>query len=206
MSLSDEKSYNEYRECSGPLFDIISDTVGDLLEEGVITFAASGNSAFRGVSFPACSPATIAVGATYNKDFSGGANWGICWDMGPKVDDVPCFTNMGPLLDFVAPYSSVLVRLGGRGGEYFGGTSSSAAYASGAAALLLQANPSLPFETILHAMQNQGPIAKDFASRGLFRRLDVEKALIAVPEPEVSLALPFCLGMLFLFNKGRRSF
>ncbi|MGJ7450864.1 S8 family serine peptidase [Aquipuribacter sp. MA13-13] len=131
----------------------LADAVEDARDAGVLVVAAAGNDGTGALTMPAAHPSVLAVGST---DHSGTAS--------TADDEVGAWTNPGTAHrrpDLLAPGRSVAgLRLpgsladrehpeglvaGDRSGRLFRGTgtSQSAAVVSGAAALLLQADPTL---------------------------------------------------------------
>lgn len=109
---------------------VLHDTIQRALEQGVIVVAAAGNSNTSAPQYPATYPGVIAVtavdSANQKADF---ANYGAAW------------------VDLAAPgvgITSTMVGPLGSGYASWSGTSMSAPFVSGAAALLRQALPSAP--------------------------------------------------------------
>lgn len=121
-------------------------------QAGITIFAAAGN---RGLTeqlmAPACVSGVAAVGNVYTADI-GSFTWPTCVDATTMTDQIACSSNSSVALDLLAPGVQVTsTRLGG-GQSVQSGTSMSTAYASGAAALLLEARPALTpaeLETVL---------------------------------------------------------
>ncbi len=95
--------------------------------KGAVVVAAGGNSYSSGnwVQYPAASPHVLGVAST-----DGAGN--------PSA-----FSNTGPHIDLAAPGEGILAAVPGAGYSTESGTSFSAPHVSGAAALVLSANPNL---------------------------------------------------------------
>src|SRR5262249_37815747 len=113
---------------------------------GIVLIAASGNLGPKAApQYPAADPNVIAVSATDAKD-------NIC-----KA------SNIGPHIAVTAPGVDILVPAPNSNYQVTSGTSFSAAYVSGVAALLLQRAPGLRPETMRQILEQT---AKDLGPRG----------------------------------------
>jgi subtilisin family serine protease len=113
---------------------------------GILVVASSGNFAqANAMSEPACLPSVMSVGAVVDVALS---------IMVPNLcsgsvlaGEVPCYSNAAPFLDVLAPSHCALTAraavLGGGTLPCFGGTSASAPYVAGAAALLMGTSKAL---------------------------------------------------------------
>lgn len=105
-------------------------------DNGILIVASAGNGGpgEDTIQYPAKYPEVIAVGSI-NKDF--------------KRSD---FSSIGPELDLVAPGSNILSTMSNGGYGTFSGTSMSAAYVTGAAALLWSKNLALSSDDIINQL------------------------------------------------------
>jgi parallel beta-helix repeat protein len=143
---------------------------------------SSGNQAYKnGISYPACSPNAISVGATYDASAPGSAYWGSCTDDTIVVDKVTCFTNSHQILDLMAPgaviYSTVLNGLH----SWKSGTSMAAPHVAGTIALMKQfSNDSLTADQILTILKNTGVPVTDEGNGLTFPRIDALEAISSI--------------------------
>jgi hypothetical protein len=168
--------------CSG---SATTTAINALVNAGVAVFASSGNESHdAGISFPACVGSAISVGGVYDANISGTLSWCgatcgtiVCTDTNPPVDSFVCHANSGTNLDLLAPDWQTDTPKSGGGTLAFGGTSASAPYAAGEAALLLQAQPSLAPAALRTLMKAYGPLVTNPGNGLAFRRTDVAGAL-----------------------------
>jgi subtilisin len=113
--------------------------IDNLRSRGIATVIASGNDGFSdGVSFPACISSAITVGST------------------TKTDAVSSFSNSSPLVELLAPGSSITSSVPGGGFLAFNGTSMAAPHVAGAWADLKETTPAASVSTVLSALQSTG--------------------------------------------------
>lgn len=186
LSLGDNQEYNS----SSGLICHLSATaraIADLHDAGVAVFVASGNDGYEaGVSFPACVAEAVAVGGVYDASLGtvawcvpGDCGQTLCTDTNVAADDFVCHTNAGNPLDLLAPDWKTTVPAAGGGTQSFGGTSASAPYAAGMAALLYQAAPSLDAVAVEGLMTSHGPGIVDPRTAQVYPRTDVQGAVLA---------------------------
>ncbi|MGH9459215.1 MAG: S8 family peptidase [Thermoanaerobaculia bacterium] len=155
-----------------------------LRDVGAIVVAPSGNDAnAAGIGLPACLEAAVAVGAVYDADI-GAARHAVCTDGTTAPDQVCCFSNSGAALDLLAPGAAITTGLvGGRVGTVVG-TSYAAAHVAGAAAILMQLDPSRTVDEIEQILRASGkPVADPRNSAVTTPRLDVFAAVLAAEPP-----------------------
>ena len=113
--------------------------IDNLRSVGIATAIASGNDGFSdGVSFPACISSAITVGST------------------TKTDVMSGFSNSSPLVELLAPGSSINSSVPGGGFLPFDGTSMATPHVAGAWADLKETTPGASVSTVLSALQSTG--------------------------------------------------
>jgi len=126
------------------------DAVDAAVNSGVVVVVAGGNSNKDACSFsPAFVPSAITVGST------------------TSTDDRSSFSNYGSCTNIWAPGSDVVSasHKSDTGSESFSGTSMACPHVSGAAALVLQANPNMKPSAVLASMVDSA--ARDYI-KGLY--------------------------------------
>ena len=154
--------------------------IAQLRAQGTLTVIASGNDGFStGVSSPACTNASLAVGAVYDSNV-GGIAWQTCPDATTAPDQVTCFSNSSPLVELLAP--GALTTSSGPGGGTLteGGTSQATPHVAGAAAVLLQARPGLTPGEIISVLSRTGVPVTDRKNGLTVPRINLRSALDAV--------------------------
>jgi hypothetical protein len=146
------------------LDDTIHEALADLADIQKVVLAPAGNRGFGapggnppGVSFPACHPDVIAVSSVYAGEVPAPQVYDSCADTNPdevEERDVPCYANRGELLDLYAPAEILDTASSSSADVPVTGTSIAAAFATGAAAVLLsdRAYPDATADTILSVL------------------------------------------------------
>jgi subtilisin family serine protease len=151
--------------------------LADLRSRGTVTFVASGNNGFTdSVTTPACINAAVAVGAVYDANV-GGIRWSVCPDGTTAPDQVTCFSNSSPLVELLAPGALITSAGVGGGTSTEGGTSQATPHASGAAAVLLEANPGLSADAIVSVLKETGIGINDPRNGLTLPRINLKAAL-----------------------------
>lgn len=168
-----------------------------LLAAGVLVTVSAGNGGCTsGVSWPACVSSALAVGSVYDAyiesiaipTFEGDESIPAecapdgCSDVGRTgADVVACYSDSGSQLDVWAPsHCAATPKLGGGNDFCFGGTSASAPYAAGVAALLSQAVPSRTGAALRDALAATGDSVTDSRNGITRNRLRADSALAAL--------------------------
>ena len=162
---------------------VMASAFQQLTDANVIPVVAAGNGGCTvGVSWPACISTSLAVGSVYEQAFSyvsfsdtlqcGASGTTGCKDTSPVPGTVVCYDDSGAKLDVWAPSCPLGEPLkgGGYDTDYFCGTSASAAYVSGLAAVLGQASPSTSAANAKLAIRNYGRAITD-TRNGITRNL-----------------------------------
>ncbi len=138
--------------------------VAMLRDAGVATFISAGNHGAKHIlSVPACLPAGISVGATYDSDVGERSGWKVnCTDTTTAADQVACWSDSDNGLDLLAPGSVITSTGTGGGTSSFSGTSQAAPHAAGMAALVLEAFPDLTVDELENRIKAAGtPVTDD---------------------------------------------
>jgi subtilisin family serine protease len=153
---------------------VIAEAVAEAAEAGVVVVAAAGNaSTDRPIEFPAANAGVISVAATDAADLKSS------------------FSNFGAQVDLSAPGVDIASALPGGQIGTWSGTSMSAPFVSGTAALVAQAHPSWSAPQIttrlLRTSSDLDTLNPDFAGELGAGRLDVDAAVRCEPD-QVAIA------------------
>ncbi|MEK6879327.1 MAG: S8 family serine peptidase, partial [Nanoarchaeota archaeon] len=177
MSLGDDE---EYTDGNCPID--LRTQINNAYSSNISVVISSGNGGkLAGIGHPACRGNATSVGATYDKDYPSSLEFtGICTEASPGGDNITCFTNRGTNLDLLAP--GYLINSTNIGGDYIEnwGTSMSAPFVAGAAALLLEKNRTLTPDQIRDILNNTGKRIPDNASGLNFSRIDIIEAINSI--------------------------
>jgi len=162
ISIGDNGQYNS-STCPVSSY-MIENSLVSAHDAGIFVSVASGNNGYSaGISYPACSPNVISVGASDNSD------------------NMASFTNTGELLDILAPGVSIVTTQTGGGSLSDSGTSMSAPHVAGATALFIQSRREYGFSD--YTPQQVEDIFKNSTSVKIsdsgynFSRLDILSAV-----------------------------
>jgi subtilisin family serine protease len=154
--------------------------IAALRSRGTLTSVASGNNGYSdSVSSPACINAALAVGAVYDANV-GSRGFSNCSDATTTADQVACFSNSCGLVELLAPGSRITAAGMGGGTATLSGTSMAAPHVAGAAAVLLQARPSLTPSQIIDVLKRTGRPVTDTKNGLTLPRIDLGAAVRAV--------------------------
>lgn len=137
--------------------------VNALRSAGVLSVVASmnnGNSAT--IAVPACLSGTIAVGATLD-----------------NIDSIAAFSNSSTSLDILAPGANITSTQMGGGSTTFNGTSMATPHVAAVAAMLRQATPGIPLQSLENCLLTSSVQITDSRNGLTHPRLDAMDALNA---------------------------
>jgi hypothetical protein len=128
---------------------------------------------------PACVANTVSVGAVYDANVGPRTFLG-CTDPTTAADQVTCFTNTNTALDLLAPGAPITSTGLGGGCSTFSGTSQASPHAAGAAAVLLEVQPTLTPDQIETTLKMTGVSVTEAQTELAFPRVDLLAAVQAV--------------------------
>ena len=171
-------SFTTYGGSCGSVDPTTATAFSTLNAAGVSIFVSSGNNGTKSsMTFPACVPGAVSVGAVYDQNFSSSTFFG-CTNT-PATMDVPtCWSNSTASLDLLAPGSFIVSDGLGGGTSAYTGTSQAAPHAAGVAALMLQQTPSLTPQQTKARLKAKGVARTDPANSVVTPRIDALAAIV----------------------------
>jgi subtilisin family serine protease len=156
----------------------LANAINTLVNRGTVVVVASGNDADgAAMSAPACIQNALAVGAVYDAAL-GSQSWAAgCTDSSTAADQIVCFSNASSALDLLAPGSAIvsLSRFGGTVSN--NGTSMAAPHVAGAAAVLMQRQPSITPAQIETTLESTGVPRFDSRNGSTYPRINLLAAV-----------------------------
>ena len=139
ISLGSTNIYSGY--CDSGIGSSEKPFVDEAVANGLMVVSSSGNDRIKNsIDAPACLANATSVGSVYHFNASSVTyDWINCTDNNVTPDEVPCYSNTGDVLDFIAPGVRInTTYLGSSYNNIFSGTSFSAPHMSGLILLLDQ--------------------------------------------------------------------
>jgi subtilisin family serine protease len=164
-----------------PTFRAYTALVDSLRANGTTVFASSGNGGSRAsMTAPACIHDVVAVGAVYTRSIGTFTAPFVCRDDTTAADEIACFSNSSTELDLLAAGDV----------DPLAGTSVAAAQVSGAAAVLLAAEPALTPDSLLSLLESTGLPILDVRNDIATPRIDLAAAVAHATGHPVPLLPP----------------
>jgi subtilisin family serine protease len=183
MSLLTNATFPGYCDQDTSFTQLFASAINALVARGTSVFACSGNGGLTtAMGAPACVQNAISVGAVYDAPFSNGVNTSFCSVPVAVPDQITCFSNSDATLDLLAP--GALITSDGIGGglSTYAGTSQATPHCAGAAAVLLQVDPSLTPAQIEATLKSTGKPITDSRNQITTPRIDLLAAVTATPK------------------------
>ncbi len=152
--------------------------------QGIVAAIATGNNGWtNAVSWPACSPSAVAVGAVYDSSM-GARGWSNCNDPTTSNTRVTCFSNSASFIDLLAPGAMITAA-----DITMGGTSQATPHVAGAIGVLRGAYPSETSDRTIERMKLGGVNVTDHRNNVIKPRLDLVGALAAGAAPTGTISI-----------------
>lgn len=147
-----------------------------LLYSGIQVVVSSGNTNIKdNVSYPACHPLAITVGATTDNS-TPATTYKHCSDPSLSVDSVTCFSDSSEAVDVYAPGTNITA-----GGIKLSGTSQAAPHVAGSLAALKSKFRDKTTEELVLRIQQTGKTVTDSANGLTRKRLNLASAMNDAP-------------------------
>jgi subtilisin family serine protease len=141
-------------------------------DAGIVTAVAAGNDGeVDAMSWPACAPAAVSVGAVFDAAI-GPVTFTGCRDAVSAADRVTCFSNSASFLTLLAPGAMI-----DGAGYRAAGTSQAAPHVAAAAAVLRAAHPYEKADQLIARLVSGGRLIVDERNGRRTPRLDLPRAL-----------------------------
>jgi subtilisin family serine protease len=184
-----------------PDFQVLTAAIGSAFDEGIVCIGAAGNDGDTVLRYPACLSKVVSVGSSFDTNYAfapstaqqfpttgtfnqlAGGFFAECNHTTPVIpDQLACFSNRNPCMDFAAPgYRITSVLMGSTENNLDGfGTSQATAHVTAALALLQQADGALSSAELLQLLHDTAvEIPQNQASPGGTQvdRIDVRRAV-----------------------------
>lgn len=194
LSLSEGVVFSE--ECSN--YGLLGPYFSRLIANGVIPVVATGNDGSEnGVSYPACLPGAVRVGAVYDANSVNTSECPVATSA--QTDKVWCGSNGGKLVTLLAPGSEIMIPVCPNCASIGGaGTSLAAPHVSGSIAIL-RGSTGFYADSINATMSRliaNGKLVTDYRSSSVKPRINIQAALFNSAPPYVITALPAMFSIL----------
>ena len=166
VNMSFATAFLSSENCDGTISPAATAAIDELRAIGIASVAAAGNDeSSRSIGFPACVSKAVSVGST---DIGNGRT---------TLDAVSDFSNSAPMLDLLAPGSSITTSVPGDGFAEFNGTSLSAPHVAGAWAVLKSKAPTASVPQLMSVLDSTGIPVVDPRNNLIKPRIQVDAAL-----------------------------
>jgi subtilisin family serine protease len=184
--------------------DPIETAISNLLAVNILTTVSAGNDGYADrLSYPACAPSALSVGAVWAASF-GSQTFNdpphpVCTDPLTAADEITCFSQSASFLTLLAPGALITAA-----GQTYEGTSQAAPHVAGSVAVIRSANPTESLFTTVKRLVTTGAQVSD-ARNGLVKpRLNLAGAIFG-PLPSchgTSVSLPLSTTGSLTSNGG----
>jgi hypothetical protein len=143
---------------TSPCTGALGTPIASARSAGILSAIASGNNGYNNrISYPACLPGAISVGAVYDANV-GARYWSVCTDLTTYADLVACFSNSASFLTMLGPGCIITSA-----GISMCGTSQATPHIAGSIAVLkgTGAFPSDTPDTTVSRMTSTGVLVTD---------------------------------------------
>ena len=157
--------------------DAVGNALASARSAGIAPVVASGNSALtNALTWPACAPAAISVGAVYDANV-GGLQYSNCLDSTTVADKITCFSDSANFLTLLAPGALITA-----GGYTMAGTSQATPHVAGAFAVLHAAFPTNTVDQELARLVTTGKPITDPRNNITKPRIDIGAASVGAAD------------------------